>query len=290
DRRRGRSGRCRRRRRTRERHRGAGRLAGCAAADTAHHVGVRAQVAQIRPVALSGSKREAVAAHQVRHLTLADDGVREQTDQVRLAQRLGPLGGEQHRQGDPEQTADRAFHGRAHLERSNRRSTASTSEYSERSRALRTESRAPASSLRAALYDVQRSSRSTRPRARSAHAILRPSNRRARRSKAPTASATVSAMRSTRSRGEGAATEPVLTGPRPEASAWYTLNNTAPANRPSAAYPASRATRATRCCRAGEGAAPGTDSSTSSGNRRRGWTSSRGFDTRSDVKIDSSVR
>ena len=117
-----------RRRWTRQGHRGAGRLAGRAAAHATHHVRIRPQVAQIRPVALGGSKREAVATHQVRHLTLSNDRVREQTDQVRLTQRLGPLGGEQHRQGEPQQTADRAFHGRAHLDCSNRRSTASTSE------------------------------------------------------------------------------------------------------------------------------------------------------------------
>src|SRR5205814_701757 len=209
-----------RRRRTCLGHRGAGGLARRAAAHTAHHVGVRAQVAQIRPVALGGSKRQAVATHQIRHLTLSNDRVRQQTDQIRLAQRLGPLGGEEHRESEADETAERAFHGRTHLERSKRRSTASTSEYKERSRALRTESRAPASSLRAALYDVQRSSRSTRPRARSGQAILWPSNRRARKSKAPTARATVSAMRSTRSRREGVATDgPGFTGARPDASA-----------------------------------------------------------------------
>src|SRR5207302_11409734 len=142
-----------RRRRTRERYGGARCLTGRAAADTAHHVRVGAQVPQIRPVALGGSKRETVAAHQVRYLPLPDDRVREQTDQVRLAQRLGPLGRYQHRQREREreQTGDGALHGRGHLERSNRRSLASTSEYSERSRALRAESRAAASSLRAAL-------------------------------------------------------------------------------------------------------------------------------------------
>ena len=115
------------RRGARERNPGAGPLQGRAAADAAHHVGVRTEVAQVRPVPLGGPEGEAVTPYEVGDLSLPNHGVREETDQVRLSQRLRSLRRDEHREAERHETSEPASHGRGHCERSNRRSAASTS-------------------------------------------------------------------------------------------------------------------------------------------------------------------
>src|SRR5206468_12713476 len=129
-----------------------GRAARRAGADAAQHVRVGAEAPQIGPVALARPEGEAVAAHRVRDLAALNQGVREQPNEIRLAERGRVL---RHGCGRParEQQGRQpngGSHGRGQRERSKRRSTASMSEYNDRSRAPWAESSADAC-LRAAL-------------------------------------------------------------------------------------------------------------------------------------------
>src|SRR5213083_715958 len=100
-----------------------------ASADTVEHVRVGPEVAQIRPIPWRGSKGDAVAPDQVRDLTPGDQRVGEQSDHIRLTQRLRPLRRRPTRQSAHEEGnhSDGARHGRVQDVRSNRRSTPSTS-------------------------------------------------------------------------------------------------------------------------------------------------------------------
>src|SRR5207249_4759353 len=81
----------------------------------------------VRPVALGGPEGEAVSPYEVGDLCFPNHGVRQETDEIRLSQRLRSLRGDEHRAAERDETREPTPHGRGHCDRSNRRSAASTS-------------------------------------------------------------------------------------------------------------------------------------------------------------------